>query len=250
MAGRSHRRTQHRTRGEGVTRLLASVADLAELALAAGGGADILDLKDPAAGALGAWPSASIVEAVALVRTWPQRPPLSATVGDLPMEPARVVGHVMETAALGVDYVKIGLYPDGDPAGCLDALAPVAQGGASLVAVFFADLWEEFTLLPAVTRAGFAGAMLDTAGKGSGSLLRHKDASALRRFVEEARAPGLLTGFAGSLTLADIPALLPLRPDYLGFRGALCAGGDRGGVLDTAALGAVRSAIPGPRAVA
>lgn len=226
-----------------MTRLLASVADVAELALAADGGADILDLKDPTAGALGAWAPDRIGQAVALVRSRPGWPPVSATVGDLPMDPATVGARVSGTAALGVDYVKIGLFPEGDPAGCLDALAPVARGGARLVAVFFADLWEHPVPLPAVARAGFAGAMLDTAGKRSGGLLRHMGVAEVARFVEEARALGLLTGLAGSLVLPDIPALLRIGPDYLGFRTALCAGGNRGGALDPAAFAAVRMAV-------
>lgn len=232
-----------------MTRLLASVATLDELLLAAEGGADILDLKDPTAGALGAWPPERIAEAVALVHTRP----LSATVGDLPMDPAPVAARVAETAALGVDYVKIGLTPDGDPAGCVAALAAQARRGAHrgarLVAVLFADLWPDFRLLDgpllnAVAQAGFTGAMLDTAGKASGGLLRHKSPDTVARFVDDAHRLGLLTGLAGSLTLADVPALLPLGPDYLGFRTALCAAGDRRGVLDTAALAAVRLSIP------
>lgn len=228
-----------------MTRLLASVADLDELALAAEGGADILDLKDPRAGALGAWPLYGILRAVSLVRSWPGSPPLSATVGDLAMEPAAVTGRVAATWACGVNYVKIGFVPTGDPAGCLAALAPEARRGARLVAVLFADVWPDANrLLPDIARAGFAGAMLDTAGKGSGGLLRHKTIREVARFVEEARHLGLLTGLAGSLALEDIPALLPLAPDYLGFRTALCAGADRGGALDPAALAAVRSAVP------
>ena len=39
-------------------RLLASVATLAEVDLALAAGADLIDLKDPEAGALGAWPRA------------------------------------------------------------------------------------------------------------------------------------------------------------------------------------------------
>ncbi|MBP2296301.1 (5-formylfuran-3-yl)methyl phosphate synthase [Azospirillum rugosum] len=228
-----------------MTRLLASVANLDELALAARGGADILDLKDPKAGALGAWAPDDIARAVDTVHLWPVRPPLSATVGDLPMEPAAVTDRVARTWACGVDYVKIGLVPSGDPAACVAALAPDARRGARIVAVLFADLWDDAgRLLPDIARAGFAGAMLDTAGKGSGGLLRQKDIGQLARFVERARALGLLTGLAGSLAVRDIAALLPLAPDYLGFRTALCAGADRGGALDPAALAAVRSAVP------
>ena len=228
-----------------MTRLLASVASLKELTLAARGGADILDLKDPKAGALGAWPLDGIVHAVDTARQWLIRAPLSATVGDLPMAPAAVARRVAETWACGVEYVKIGLSPSGDPVGCVEALAPEARRGTRIVAVLFADLWTDpGTLLPDIAKAGFAGAMLDTAGKGSGGLLRHKTKDELARFLAQARGYRLLTGLAGSLRLDDIPALLPLAPDYLGFRTALCAGADRGGALDPAALAAVRNAVP------
>jgi len=89
--------------------------------------------------------------------------------------------------------------------------------------------------------------MLDTAGKTAGGLLAHKSAGEVARFTDSARHLGLLTGLAGSLAPADIPVLLPLRPDYLGFRTALCAGGKRSGVLDPSALTTVRHAI-GPKA--
>ncbi len=228
-----------------MTRLLASVASLKELTLAARGGADILDLKDPKAGALGAWPLDGIVHAVDTARQWLIRAPLSATVGDLPMAPAAVARRVAETWACGVDYVKIGLLPSGDPAGCVAALAPEARRGARIVAVLFADRWSDANhLLPDLARAGFTGAMLDTAGKAGGGLLRHKTLEEVARFLERARRLGLLTGLAGSLGRDDIPALLPLAPDYLGFRTALCAGADRGGALDPAALAAVRDAVP------
>ncbi len=229
-----------------MTRLLASVADLEELVLAARGGADILDLKDPTAGALGAWPQERIASAVALARSWPARPPLSATIGDLPMVPTIVAAQVAETRSCGVDYVKVGLFPTDDPGGCLAALAPEARRGTRLVAVLFADLWPDARLLPEVARAGFVGAMLDTAGKNAGGLLRHRTPGELTRFIDEARTLGLLTGLAGSLTLSDIPVLRRCEPDYLGFRTALCAGGDRRGALDPAALAAVRSAMPAP----
>ena len=62
--------------------LLASVADLAEIELALPL-ADLIDLKDPDQGALGAWPLSRIAEAV---RQIDGRRPVSATVGDLLVE--------------------------------------------------------------------------------------------------------------------------------------------------------------------
>jgi hypothetical protein len=70
-------------------------------------------------------------------------------------------------------------------------------------------------------------------------------AEALARFVAAARRQGLLAGLAGSLSAADVPALLPLAPDYLGFRSALTAGG-RSAPLEATAVARVRSALDQP----
>ncbi len=219
--------------------LLASVRSPAEAGIALAGGADIIDLKEPRDGALGALPAQAIAAAVALVGG---RRPVSATIGDLPMQPALICDAVARTAALGVDYVKIGMFPGGRPEACLDALAPRAESGTALVALLFADCDPDFRLVDRAARNGFAGVMLDTLRKGGGNLRQCLDDRALQRFVERVHAHRMLAGLAGSLRLEDIPALLPLRADYLGFRGALCRG-DRAGRLDPDRLSAVRSML-------
>jgi dihydroneopterin aldolase len=222
--------------------MLASVSGGAEATLVLGAGADIIDLKDPRAGALGALPAETIATCVAYVGG---RRPLSATVGDLPMAPSIVVSAVARTAALGLDFVKLGLFPDGDARACIDALERETAKGTRLVAVMFADRAPDFGLIDRLADRGFAGVMLDTADKRGGGLRDHLDARALEAFVTRAKARDLLTGLAGSLHLEDIPALIRLAPDYLGFRGALCAAGKRGRTLDAAAVRAVRAAIDG-----
>jgi dihydroneopterin aldolase len=54
----------------------------------------------------------------------------------------------------------------------------------------------------------------------------------------------LLAGLAGSLEAPDIPRLLLLSPDILGFRGALCSGQDRTARIDAAATDVIRALIP------
>ena len=93
-------------------------------------------------------------------------------------------------------------------------------------------------------RPGFTGAMIDTANKAGGDLPQLMAENAIARFTEEARSHGLLVGLAGSLKLDDIPALLPHETDYLGFRGALCDGHQRGSRLSPAAISTVRAEIP------
>lgn len=220
-------------------RLLASVADLDEVATACALDADIIDLKDPAQGALGAWPLDGLRAAVRRVG---RRRPVSATVGDLRMVPDTLLAAARQTAATGVDIVKVGLFAGGCHRACAAALGAAARAGVRLVAVLMADQGLDLTLLPALARAGFHGVMLDTADKRSGGLRRHVELGQLGEFVTGARSLGLLTGLAGSLGHADIAPLAALRPDYLGFRGALCRSG-RTTALDPAAFIRVRDAL-------
>jgi FolB domain-containing protein len=228
-----------------MTLMLASVRGPEEAEAAVTLGADIVDLKDAARGALGAL-DPEVVRAA--VRTIAGRRPASAVTGDLPMEPETLATAAAAMAATGVQYVKVGLFPHARRKECIASLATLARG-IKLVGVIFADLEPDESsrraLIAAMRAAGFAGAMLDTARKGAGRLLDAMDIPALAGFVEACHAHDLLAGLAGSLEPPDIPRLLPLAPDYLGFRGALCAG-DRTGRLDPAAFRLVRELIPPP----
>jgi (5-formylfuran-3-yl)methyl phosphate synthase len=114
----------------------------------------------------------------------------------------------------------------------------------AIVAVLFADRSPPIADLTPFAQVGCAGVMLDTADKGSGRLLDCLTPETLAAFLPQAQGLRLLCGLAGSLRLADIPALLPLGPDYLGFRGALCDSGQRARTLDRERLHAIREAIP------
>jgi FolB domain-containing protein len=226
-----------------MTLMLASVRGPQEAEAAVTLGADIVDLKDAARGALGAL-APEVVRGS--VQTIAGRRPASAVTGDLPMQPETLAAAAAAMAETGVQYVKVGLFPDARREDCIVSLAALARR-TKLVGVMFADLEPDEGarrgLIAAMHAAGFAGAMLDTARKGAGRLLDNLDIPALAGFVEACHAHDLLAGLAGSLEPPDIPRLLPLAPDYLGFRGALCAG-DRTGPLDPAAFRLVRELIP------
>lgn len=224
--------------------LLASVADLEEAETALEGGVELLDLKDPQRGTLGAW---SLPQLAAAVARFAGRVPLSATTGDLPMDPELIRAAAERVAATGVDVVKIGFFAEAHRAEVLAALAPLAQRGVRLVAVLMADRRPDLSDLRPFARAGLFGVMLDTADKRAGGLRAHLCEMTLARFVKAARSAGLVCGLAGSLGLADIAPLARLAPDYLGFRGALCAGA-RTGRLDPAALARLRTTLNRARA--
>jgi dihydroneopterin aldolase len=222
-----------------VTQFLASVRSAAEAATALAGGADIIDAKEPASGALGRVAPAALA---AILQEVGGRRPVSATIGDMILAPAPVRRAVEEMAASGAQIVKIGLF-EGDLPATLSALAPLAASGLRMVAVAFADRRPDLTSLVMLCGgAGFYGLMLDTSDKGAGPLTAHCRPAELAAFVGAARRARLFTGLAGSLRRADVPILAPLGADYLGFRSALTAG-RRNAALDERAVRAVRVAI-------
>jgi uncharacterized protein (UPF0264 family) len=220
---------------------LASVTDENEARLAARAGADIIDCKDPGSGALGALPHAAVRAIRAAV---PRRIPVSATIGDLVCEPDSVGDAVVAMAATGVDYVKVGLFPGDETAATIARLGTLPLGDCRLVGVLLADRDPDFSLLDGMRGTGFAGAMLDTAGKSGGTLLDCLSASELSEFIARAQGAGLFAGLAGSLRLDQIGGLMAFEPDVLGFRGALCLNRERASGIDAAAVQSIRRTIP------
>jgi len=223
-----------------MTKFLASVDGIQEAEIALAGGADIIDLKNPQDGALGAVSPKVIRETVAFVAG---RRPVSAVCGNLPMEPGTVRAVAEEIAATKVDFLKIGFLSEREAAICARTVAPLS-GRVRLVAVLFADKEPDFGLLPVLAESGFHGAMLDTAAKGKGGLLDHLPLSRIARFVDQANSLGLMTGLSGSLGVQDVSRLLPFQPDFLGFRGALCGRSQRSATIDPEAVGQIRALIP------
>jgi (5-formylfuran-3-yl)methyl phosphate synthase len=223
-----------------VTALLASVRTEEEAVLAVEAGADIIDLKDPNTGALGALPIDRITTIVKRVRNLSSAP-LSATIGDLADgEVEETVRRVQTTAATGVDFVKVGI-PRGLHAH--ETLAILGGLQASVVPLFLADAGLDFILIEAACAAGFPVVMVDTADKRAGSLFDFVPRNTLRRFVETVHAARARAGLAGSLRFDHVPALRELAPAIAGFRGALCEG-SRSGRLVPERVRALRATLP------
>lgn len=224
-------------------RFLASVRSEGEARMVAAEGADIIDCKEPAAGALGAL-GFETVEAIR--RAIPAHLPVSATIGDLPCDPVQVAEAAVAMSKTGVDYVKVGIFPGGPARDVVTALKTAELGGSRLVAVLLADLNPDLSLLPDMASAGFAGVMLDTFGKAGGSLPNVLPLARIAEFVATARDLQMFTGLAGSLTVEDVAILRPLGPDVLGFRGALCSASQRTAEADVTAVRKVRRALRAP----
>jgi uncharacterized protein (UPF0264 family) len=85
--------------------------------------------------------------------------------------------------------------------------------------------------------------MLDTKNKTGENLLSLIKCEELDNFVRTAKKHGLITGLAGSLRNEDIASLLDIKPDYLGFRGALCSENDRVKSIEAKKITKIRKAV-------
>jgi (5-formylfuran-3-yl)methyl phosphate synthase len=235
----------------GPPRLMVSVRNASEAAEAIAAGADVLDLKDPRRGPLGACDLTTLRAVAALRDRRAPRVPLSAAVG--PARGPRAFRLAELLAKFGYDAVKTGLEGLASESAATAALARLAatarasNPGMLIIAATYADAASAGALphraLPQVTaRAGLDGCLLDTATKGGRPLTGHLDLRDLAAWVAECRAGGLIAALAGSLRETDLAAIAGAGPDLIGARGSLCDGG-RNGRLDAQRVAAFRAAL-------
>jgi (5-formylfuran-3-yl)methyl phosphate synthase len=215
-------------------RLLVSVASAADASAALAGGADIIDAKDPQAGALGAV-HVEVLRAIHAVVAG--RRPVTAALGDAADEAAIERAAHAFTAA-GADLVKVGF--GGAPADRIARLVSAAvrgattggRGKAGVIAVAYADGDRAASLAELLEWAalGADGVLLDTADKSGPGLRGLVAPHALAAWVAKAHEAGLLVALAGQLTADDLAYVRDAGADIAGVRGAACHGGRTGRV--------------------
>ncbi|HXS45641.1 MAG TPA: (5-formylfuran-3-yl)methyl phosphate synthase [Solirubrobacteraceae bacterium] len=239
-------------------KLLVSVVDVGEAREAAAAGADIVDVKNPAEGSLGA-PSPAVIEDVRAVV--PAALPVSAAIGDMPNLPGTAALAALGAARCGATFVKVGLWGVSTEAEAVDLLRAVRAGvaavpGTAVVAAAYADARRVAPaplapeLLPPVARAAGAGiCLLDTAVKDGRALLDWLAPAALAALVADAHAAGLQVALAGALRAEDLPVVRATGADICGVRSAACCDHKRSGPLEAARVRALRAACAAtPRA--
>jgi uncharacterized protein (UPF0264 family) len=216
--------------------LLVSVRSAAEAVAALAGGADVIDVKEPERGPLGAADPTTISHIVHVVAG---RAPVTAAAGELLDVSARGATRTIESLPSGVSLYKIGLH------GCSDVTdwkvrwnkvasrCEIAVHCARPVAVVYAD-WrsarspEPSDVLRIAMRFGCPALLIDTWDKSTGNLFEHWTVNELVRFILQVRAHGLAVVLAGSLSESNIATAARLTPDLVAVRGAACANGRSG----------------------
>jgi uncharacterized protein (UPF0264 family) len=207
-------------------KLLVSPTDEIDAIDAVRGGADIIDVKNPLEGSLGA-PLPSLIRKVR--ESVPHTIPISAALGDVPKLPGTIAQAALGAAIAGADYIKIGLM---GPRNIDDAISVVKAVVDTLsefnqsvitVAALYADYKRVGTLNPAdlpriaeESNAGFA--MIDTAIKDDRNILEFMNSSEIVEFIQNCHERKIKTALAGSLTYESFEAVARLEPDVIGVR--------------------------------
>jgi uncharacterized protein (UPF0264 family) len=208
-------------------RLLVSPRDIdeAKRSLAA----DIIDVKRPAEGSLGAnfpW----VIRAVKEL----SRKPVSAAIGDFDFKPGGAALAAYGAANAGADFIKVGLFFDGtERAGELirAVVRAVKEEYPEKFVVISSYSDHErlgtispFAMAPLAVAAGADVAMVDTGMKDGRSTFDFMSEESLLLFTDMNRDAGIMTAVAGSLGFEHLPALKRVNPDIIGVRGMVCGG--------------------------
>jgi (5-formylfuran-3-yl)methyl phosphate synthase len=230
-------------------KLLVSVVSAAEAREAVTGGADIVDVKDPGEGALGA-PAPSVLSDV--VRAVAGAVPVSVALGDLPDLPHTAALAARGAALAGATYVKVGLRGVHElerAVAVMSAVADAVEPDTAAIAAAYADAeaLDPPALAPAwlpalVERTGIAGALVDTFVKDGRGLYAWMSEAELGDLIGRTRRAGAIFGVAGQLRRGELGRV---DADVVGVRSAVCRGGDRAATLDRELVAA---AVAGLRA--
>lgn len=215
-------------------KLLVSVRGADEVGSALAGGAGLIDIKEPNAGALG---KASDRTISAVAKEVAGRCPVSAAFGEL----SDWTGDSPSRIDPGISFVKIGLSGanQADWRTTLESfrMKIESQFSAKLVIAAYGD-WRRAGAPRPQDVADFAlhqkvpAFLIDTFQKDGSTLLDWMAIGELIEVCDWFRQAGISTVLAGSLGRKQIRQLISVRPNWFAVRGAACSGG-REGTIDT-----------------
>jgi len=193
--------------------------------------ADIIDVKKPSEGSLGA----NFPWVIREIKQFSQKP-VSAAIGDFDYKPGGASLAAYGAACAGADYIKIGLAFEGQEK-AQELISAVVRAVKEefpekyVVIASYSDYERmhaisPFDMAPIAARCGADFAMVDTGIKDRQSTFAFMNEAVLREFTEGNRKLGLGTALAGAFRFEDLDALKRIDPDIIGVRGMVC-GGDR-----------------------
>jgi len=249
------------------TQLLVSVRSAEEAVLALEAGVDVVDVKEPRAGSLGA-PSPRV--AAEIFKLVGERAAISIALGELRdmaamaqrpsylqgSSAATLIATLADHAAAPKRFAKVGL------AGCandrdwpmrLSRLFGQLPGGVQSVGVIYAD-WQTAAapspddVLGVARDLEISVVLVDTFDKRGPGLRGLWSLERIAQVVDDAHQRGIAIALAGQIRLTQIGELAGLGPDYLAVRGAVCHG-DRTSGIDPQKITAIRRGLTAARSL-
>lgn len=214
--------------------VLVSPKNLSEAFEAIEGGADIIDVKNPAEGSLGANFPWVISEVAKIAKKYGKA--VSATTGDMPYKPGTASLAALGAAVAGADYVKVGLYGVKNEVEAKEVVEGVVKAvkgfdeGKKVVIAGYGDHYRINAIsplkLPEISaELGADVVMVDTAIKDGSSIFDHMSFEDLQSFVSMAKDNGLQCALAGNIGWGHLRTLKLLSPDIIGVRTIVCERG-------------------------
>lgn len=204
--------------------------------MALAGGAEIIDVKDPSRGSLGAASTDVCRQIVSVVG---HEVPVTVALGELAENPS---AEPIES----ITYFKVGLAGEGGNWDWLPRWRQRAQSlSAPLLLVAYADADRANAPSPkqVIEAAEIARPpylLLDTAIKDGRGLLEWVDVQVLREWRERLSAAGVGLALAGSIRADDMEWIVDVEPHVIAVRGAACLGSDRQARVESERVASLR----------
>lgn len=217
-------------------KLLVSVINQKEAQDSIESGADIIDVKNPKEGSLGANFPGVIREIKQVI---PENLELSATLGDLPNLPGTASLAALGAAVSGVNYVKVGLFGVKNIEQATELMMEVVKAvkdynpKMKTITCGYADFRSYGCVdplkLPIIAKNSKAdGILVDIKTKNKKlNLFSFFDNKELLKLIKETHEKNLIAALAGSLKVNDISRVYHLGADIIGVRGAVCSSNNR-----------------------
>lgn len=226
-------------------KLLISPININEVKLVLEEPPDIVDIKNPLEGSLGAnfpWVlerARNEIDSYNKQNSLKAPIELSAAIGDFPNLPGSASLAALGAATTKVNYVKIGLMGPASEQEAFFMAKKVVKSVKNynnhikVVIAGYGDSRQlgksvDPLLIPKIAAAAAADvAMLDTAIKNGKSIFEHLTNHELEGFIDECSKHNIESALAGSLKFSDLEKINALNPTIIGVRSMVCENFDR-----------------------
>lgn len=234
--------------------LLVSVRSWAEAVQAIDGGAEILDIKEPANGSLGMADLETILDIARQISNEGRTISLSVALGELS---DWIDLDDVPTLPDEVTYAKLGLHGQANNCGWQRSWSAIRESfdrrretPLKWVAVAYADQatlqsppLDDVVYAAIETRC--AGLLIDTFSKTNGTLFDGVSLSELHATAGRCHSSGLFLAVAGRVTLDSLRDLIEVDADIIAIRSAACPSGNRKGTIDSSLVARFRRTLQG-----